>query len=320
MLFILIVTAHCSLYSTELLCTERAFCDGKKRDRARFVTLFEEVGNYLEVMSSLREVKKEESATSGLVPSLQAKYTFRVKKTIAAISATKFLPRTHKLRVGMESGGSSTFLGAYNAHRKSKVNAVINSARTLALAGSESSETDDMWATQRAVTRVVIAPSTSSKVRARKVEEDLDDGDDMWASASPKELEKRKKLKKETAAVPSPSPDTFDLVPQVDEYLLQIIADVLRVDESIVLQQHVKDEVDYVFSTWRRPHLLLDYYRMHSSTPEIQSNFRRCSLSLHSEHISFQRQLAHVTHTISVLNRFLSALFGVSGETVEDIR
>jgi hypothetical protein len=267
------LTSLFSLHSSELLCTERAFCDGKKRDRARFVTLFEEVGNYLEVMSSLREVKKKEVATSGLVPSLQAKYTFRVKKTIAAISATKFLPRTHKLRVGMESGGSNTFLGAYNAHRKSKANAVINSARTLALAGSESSETDDMWATQRASTRVAIAPSPTSKIRARKVEEDLDDGDDMWASASPKELEKRKKLK---IVLPvAPSPDTFDLAPQVDEYLLQVIADVLRVEESTVLQQHVKDEVDYVFSTWRRPHLLLDYYRMHSSTPEIQSNFRR---------------------------------------------
>jgi hypothetical protein len=268
------LTSRFSFHSSELLCTERAFCDGKKRDRARFVNLFEEVGNYLEVMSSLREVKsKEEAVTSGLVPSLQAKYTFRVKKTIAAISATKFLPRTHKLRVGMESGGYSTFLGAYNAYRKSKVNAVINSARTLALAGSESSETDDMWATQRAATRVAIAPSPSTKVRARRVEEDLDDGDDMWASVSPKEMEKRKKSKKEVPV--APSPDTFDLAPQVDEYLLQIIADVLRVEESAVLQQHVKDEVDYVFSTWRRPHLLLDYYRMHSSTPEIQSNFRR---------------------------------------------
>lgn len=227
-------------------------------------------------MSSLREVRVEEEATNGQVSPLQAKYTFRVKKTIAAISATKFLPRTHKLRVGMESGGSNSFLGAYNAHRKSKVNAVINSERNLALAGSESSDTDDMWATQRTAARVTIASSSSppSKIKTRRVEEDFDDGDDMWASASTKELEKRKKVKKELAVAPS-SPDTFDLAPQVDEYLLQIIADVLREEESTVLQQHVKDEVDYVFSTWRRPHLLLDYYRMHSSTPEIQSNFRR---------------------------------------------
>lgn len=235
------------------------------------MNLFEEVGNYIEVMSSLREAKKEETGGIGLVPTLQAKYTFRVKKTIAAISATKFLPRTHKLRVGMESGGSSSFLGLYNAHRKSKANAVANSVRTLTLAGSDGPDTDDMWATGRAAARVTIAPST--KVRAQRLEEDLDDGDDMWASSSPKELEKRKKLKKEVLV--APSPDTFDLAPQVDEYLLQIVADMLRVEEAVVLQQHVKDEVDYVFSTWRRPHLLLDYYRMHSSTPEIQSNFRR---------------------------------------------
>jgi hypothetical protein len=39
----------------ELICTERTFCDGKKRDRLRFISLFQEIGNYLEIMTSLVE-------------------------------------------------------------------------------------------------------------------------------------------------------------------------------------------------------------------------------------------------------------------------
>lgn len=46
------------------------------------------------------------------------------------------------------------------------------------------------------------------------------------------------------------------------------------------------------FSLTRRPHLLLDYYRMHGSSAEVQALFRQ----------------------------FLRALFGVSKETVDDLR
>ena len=88
-----------------------------------------------------------------------------------------------------------------------------------------------------------------------------------------RESEKEKKVR-ETAEGTNLKKD-FDLIEQVDEYLLQILAEVLKVEESVLQQAHVREEVDYVFSTWRRPHLLVDYYRMHSSTPEIQNNFRR---------------------------------------------
>ena len=80
---------YTTLYA-ELLCTERAFCDGKKRDRTRFLSLFEEIGNYLEVLSSLEEAtKKSLEDVSGVSPSPTLKFTFRIKKSIAAISATK---------------------------------------------------------------------------------------------------------------------------------------------------------------------------------------------------------------------------------------
>ena len=231
------------------------------------------------MISSLREegIKNPETV-KGITSSSSSntKFTFRVKKSIAAISATKLLPRTHRLRVGMENGGMGTFLGAFNAHKKSLLNsASVSTSRTLISAGSSDADGSDMWgsAPLPASTR---PNNVKSKATKRKVTSDNDD-DDMWATTPSKYKEKQKKEKSnlETAPVTDSDPKLFSLVPQINEYLLSVISEILKVDESVVQQQSVRDEVDYVFSTWRRPHLLLDYYRMHSSTSEIQSNFRR---------------------------------------------
>lgn len=81
-------------------------------------------------------------------------------------------------------------------------------------------------------------------------------------------------------------------IAEITQHFFEILADVLKVDVSSVYRAEVKEEIDNIFSIWRRPNLLLDYHRMHSSTPEIQIVYRR----------------------------FLKALFGVSNETVDDIR
>ena len=99
-------------------------------------------------------------------------------------------------------------------------------------------------------------------------------GENIGGEEEHEEKEKDKKVRETVEGIVIKR--DFNLIEQVDEYLLQILAEVLRVDESVLQQVHVREEVDYVFSTWRRPHLLVDYYRMHSSTPEIQNNFRRC--------------------------------------------
>lgn len=203
------------------------------------------------------------------------KFTFHVKKTIAAISATKFLPRTHKLRVGMENGGANSFVGAFNADRKRKAGLVLRGSKMTAVEseGGESGSEDSMWAESKP-TKSVKALKTVY-ISKRVAESESEEDDDMWAKKSgiQREREKEKKVR-ETAEGTNLKKD-FDLIEQVDEYLLQILAEVLKVEESVLQQAHVREEVDYVFSTWRRPHLLVDYYRMHSSTPEIQNNFRR---------------------------------------------
>ena len=175
----------------------------------------------------------------------------------------------------MENGGVNSFMGAYNAHKKEALLSALKEKRPSSLVGDGVvlAADDDMWASASPVRSSSSRSSVPTQAVSRKSTQVSDDDEDMWASASPKELGKQKRAKKALESVSVPI--DFDLVPQVDQYLLQIIADVLKVDESVVMQQHVRDEVDYVFSTWRRPHLLLDYHRMHSSTPDIQNNFRR---------------------------------------------
>lgn len=234
------------------------------------------------MISSLREEAiKTPETVKGITSSSSSttKFTFRVKKSIAAISATKLLPRTHRLRVGMENGGMGTFLGAFNAHKKSLLNsASVSTSRTLTSAGSSDADGGDMWGSAPSSASTKPYNVKSKAATKRKVTTDNDD-DDMWATTPSKYKDKQKKEKEksneETAPITNSDPALFNLVPQIDEYLLSVISEILKVDESVVQQQSVRDEVDYVFSTWRRPHLLLDYYRMHSSTPEIQSNFRR---------------------------------------------
>jgi len=55
----------------------------------------------------------------------------------------------------------------------------------------------------------------------------------------------------------------------------------------------IKREIQEVYRTWRSPLLLLDYHRIHNAhAPEVQALYRR----------------------------FLRGLFGISKETVDDVR
>lgn len=91
------------------------------------------------------------------------------------------------------------------------------------------------------------------------------------------------------ASIVTPNSTTIS---EINLHFFEILADMLKTDVSNLIQSEVKEEIDYIFSSWRRPHLLLDYYRMHATNPDIQIEYRR----------------------------FLKALFGVSNETVDDIR
>ena len=327
---------------TELICTEKAFCDGRKRDRARFLALFVEIGNYLEVMVSLLDSKNNENdikndeismkqnekvrknnkigninenidlsgmTDTGSVLLMEAakkikkksppdnsnenskkskvKFTFHIKKIIAAISATKFLPITHKLRVNIENGGSSSFIGAFNLHQKRKAMnlKILSSNRDTNDEGDLEKSGDDMWDSPKSSKKLSSLGSFTINRESKKSggnDNNDDDDDDIFATKTKKQKTIYKNKNKNTinndnivSVDISTVKKEFNLTEEADEYLLQILSEILKVDISVLRQDNIKEEIDYVFNTWRRPHLLLDYYRMHSSTPEIQNNFRR---------------------------------------------
>jgi hypothetical protein len=78
----------------------------------------------------------------------------------------------------------------------------------------------------------------------------------------------------------------------ISSHFYEVLADILKVGVESVTKAESLEEINHVFSTWRRPQLLLDYFRIHAATPEIQSLYRR----------------------------FLNALFAISTETVDMIR
>ena len=79
----------------------------------------------------------------------------------------------------------------------------------------------------------------------------------------------------------------------IDKVLLRLVAMVVGVETKVILgNPSAIFEIFDTFTTWRKPQLLLEYCSMHSSSPEVQNLFRR----------------------------FLRALWGLSNETVDDIR
>lgn len=127
---------------------------------------------------------------------------------------------------------------------------------------------------------------SGGSTRSRDTEAD----DDLWAEnvlASSKQSRQRINAR-------SNAKNPFKFVYEnLNRTLLRLLAETLRVNpDNVVENDAVASEVDYVFATWRRPMLLLDYHRLHSSAPPVQQLYRR----------------------------FLKALIGISSETVDDIR
>jgi len=82
------------------------------------------------------------------------------------------------------------------------------------------------------------------------------------------------------------------LIEDIDKLLLQSISELLELSPEMLRSPRVLEEVDSIFSTWRRPYLLFDYYKMHCNNKDIRPLYVR----------------------------FLKALFGISEETFDDIR
>lgn len=90
----------------------------------------------------------------------------------------------------------------------------------------------------------------------------------LWPSSSP---QIQHSAKKTVNKVPPPFPirkvfssslslskeEVESAAGAVRETLYELLADVLKVNRTVIAQEGVRQEIDFVFATWRRPQLLL---------------------------------------------------------------
>lgn len=142
---------------------------------------------------------------------------------------------------------------------------------------AKSSNDDDLWG------------PTSRRSGGRATRRIRPTGDDdLWA---PSKADLRRRAKSPESVVSDLR--SMSLSDKLTNSLYLVVSELLE-EPSVLSNTAIQREIDDTFQTWRRPHLLLDYLRMHAGSEE--------------------RKL----HKLNL--RFLRALWAVSDETVDDIR
>jgi hypothetical protein len=210
-----------------------------------------------------------------------------LKRFIATISAIRGLPLNHKLRKKFE------FKLKLNYLSPNAVQTRAGNIKTYLYKSPTVDSDDDLFAPQsRSYSYVTstkddsdddfFAPTQKGFGKNTKSSYD-NDNDEFWATSAKKKV---------VTTIAEPLTKEI-LLSEIENTLLQVIADTLKVDDdSILNNESIRFEIADVFSTWRKPQLLLEYYRMHRASQDLQNVFAR----------------------------FLKALFGITEETFDDIR
>ena len=230
-----------------------------------------EVGRYCSLM--VRAVARAQEEQD-----LQVEYNSRMimlKKLLVLLSSMKYLPSGHKLVRSIDVPLGLQSIRTTNIHE-------IMSFQASGL-NADSASDDDFFSFDKK------RASTSKKVVMMSSGHDEDD-EMFWEK---KNICFTRSSKPDLFKINAYTPEMEDRVlDSVDDHLTYLLAEVFQVDKSILESTRVRDEIDYVLSTWRRPQLLLDFFYMHDTSADTQNLSRR----------------------------FLKALFAVSQESVEDIR
>jgi hypothetical protein len=128
------------------------------------------------------------------------------------------------------------------------------------------------------------AVSFKKKVRRGGIDFDGDGDDALFASSKRVSGTAEKKPDRQVST-------ERDIVSTVEEASCVALAKLLGYDYA-KLTSPMRESIAEIFLTWRSPFLLFDYYRMHMATKDIESLWKR----------------------------YLKALFGISRESVDDIR
>eukprot|EP01041_Mallomonas_annulata_P004776 gene4776-9502_t len=236
---------------------------------------FAELGRLVSMMVTLSVADTREEEGETLVVAL--------RRFMATFSALLSLPDTHKLRRQISSriGGFHPLQISPEDIRRLKAS-YKGSSKSSSSAGNynDNDDGDDLWV----------------KGRQRQTSTNVDSSsEDLFAPpASAKGQGVRSKAGRSghsDGAGTSITQNPNALSTELRRSLYELVAEQLSVPLS-ELGSSFASELDDIFRTWRRPHLLLDYLRMHSWSPDLQR----------------------------LIRRFLLALWAISNETVDDIR
>ena len=294
----------------ELLLTDKTFCKGKKRDRETFVLLFAEVGRFVDiVLSSMLDptVERARGMSNMKIKYGKMNMITCMKVAMSVYSTYQWLPRTNKLRIKIEKRLGlkndltiETIYGRISAVRSKRNYSKMKNKNMEKIIDyiNNDDEDDTLFSSSSSF--------SSSTSRLYKPAPFLKKSDDsLWEpeesnNKRTKYIRSGREFKvKKFRSISETNPR--QLMRELSRYLREIICEMIvdtetREGTSTTELAHnnpkFKEEVIYIYATWRRPQLLLDYYRMHSSSPEL----------------------------LRVYGRWLKALMAFSNETVDDIR
>lgn len=208
--------------------------EGKKKDRESYFLCLAEIGGYLDIILNMFE-------DTTISTQILIKNT---KIIMTTVSTTRSLPESHRLKKSLQwkLGFTNTVIRKREVIKsrqlsvKSDDNGGVNVVLWPSLSSSSQmmNKVDDPFPFINSKSMLGM-PSTSSSVVAAIGT--LGTG------------------KKGGIVVDIPSP-----IEQISSHLTEILADVLKVDALTAMTDEVKHEISDVFSSWRRPHLLLGMY------------------------------------------------------------
>jgi len=216
----------------------------------------------------------------------------QLKRLVVLLSCLKYLPRSHRVRKSIESSLGLAII------RAAELDTLTPRPNPNSVKRTEQEDQDAFWTSsstsKKRNPRSVHSRSSSSSSSSSSSDYSSrinNDDEDFWGGKS---IHAMRALRASSSATLNCFSDEADdaVLDALDDHLTRLLAEVMSVDLAAMQQVRVRVELDDVIASWRRPQLLLDFYFMQSSSKDTQTLFRR----------------------------FLRALFGVSDETVEDIR
>ena len=264
----------------ELILTEKTFCEGKKKDREAFVLHLAEVGRGLDVaISSMTAATREESSA---LMSMKLKYgklnmITCVKVVMSVYSAYQWLPQSNKLkrRIQKRLGLQDISIDLFSKYVRS---ASVGESAPGKVATKNRLEQEDEFlfpSSNQSYTHALSSRRVSSPSPIRSVSDNS-----LWGWEEKKHgrtgytRSGREYRAKRPLALVDRNPRR--LMQEFSVFLREVICEFLldnvaKDTKKLMVNENSKfrEEVIYVYSTWRSPHLLLDYYRMHSSSPDI---------------------------------------------------